>query len=154
MKTSRFFVFLIGLTVTGLLLFHPATRVVKGVKANTGCTASTIGATYGFALDGLGTSSRDVAHVGGFVPVAAAGTFSFNSGAGTVSRALTFDFGGLITSGVSDSGTYTVNSDCTGAATFPDVSETFNLVIVSGGNEIKFILTAPGTVTAGSMTKQ
>ncbi len=152
MKTYKLLLPVLGLAVIGLLLFHPAS--VRLVKANS-CTASTIGGTYGFAfLDGLGTSSRDVPHIGGFVPVAAAGTFSFNSGTGTVSRAFTFDFGGVITPGVSDSGPYTVNADCTGTATFPDVNETFNLVIVSGGNEIKFILTAPGTVTAGSMTKQ
>jgi hypothetical protein len=150
MKTYKFSIPVVGLAVIGLLLFHPATRVVK---ANTGCTVSTIGGTYGFAYDGLGTSSRNVPHIGAFIPVAAAGTFSFD-GVGTVSRAFTFSLAGEIITGVSESGTYTVSSsDCTGSATFPS-GETFNLVIVSGGNEIKFILAAPGTVVAGSMTKQ
>jgi len=149
MKTYKFSIPVVGLAVIGLLLFHPAARVVK---AN-GCTASTIGGIYGFAYDGLGTSSRNVPRIGAFVPVAAAGTFSFD-GAGAVSRAFTFSFAGEIITGVSDSGTYTVSSDCTGIATFPNARETFNLVIVSAGNEIKFILAAPGDVVAGSMTKQ
>lgn len=149
MKAYKLCIPVVGLAVIGLLLFHPATRVAK---ANTGCTASTIGGTYGFAYNGLGTSSRNVPRIGAFIPVAAAGTFSFN-GAGAVSRAFTFSFAGEIITGVSDSGTYAVSSDCTGTATFPNTSEIFNLVIVSGGNEIKFILAVPGDVVAGSMTK-
>jgi hypothetical protein len=150
MKAYKFCIPGVGLAVIGLLLFHPAS--VRLVKANTGCTASTIQATYAFAVDGLGASSRNATRIGAFIPVAAAGTFSFD-GVGTVSRAFTFSFAGQITSGLADSGTYTVNSDCTGVALFSDVGETFNLVIVSG-NEIRFINATPGTVLAGSMTKQ
>jgi hypothetical protein len=76
--------------------------------------------------------------------VAAAGTFSFN-GAGPVSRAFTFSFAGQIFPGIADSGTYTVNSDCTGVTSFSDVGETFNFAIVSG-NEIRLINATPGTV--------
>lgn len=103
-------------------------------------------------MDGLSASKPKAILIGAFIPVAAAGTFSFD-GVETVSRTFTFSFAGQIFSGVADSGTYTVNSDCTGVALFPDVSETFNLVIVNG-NEIKFINATTGTVLAGSMTKQ
>lgn len=152
MRTYRFPISVIGLIVIGLLLLHLTTRPAK---ANTVCTESAIAGTYGFAVDGLGTSSRNVPHIGGFVPVAAAGTFNFD-GVGTVSRTFTFSFAGIITPGVSQSGAYTVSSSpsgCTGVATFPDANETLNLVIVSGGNEIAFINATPGIVLAGSMKK-
>ena len=150
MKAYEFCIPVVGLVVIGLVLFHPAS--VRPVRASTGCTASTIRATYAFAVDGLAASSPKALRIGGFIPVAAAGTFSFD-GAGTVSRAFTFSFAGQIFPGIADSGTYMVNSDCTGVASFSDVGETFNLAIVSG-NEIRFINATPGTVLAGSMTKQ
>ncbi|HST12873.1 MAG TPA: hypothetical protein VLL05_21020, partial [Terriglobales bacterium] len=72
-------------------------------------------------------------------------------GRGTASRSLTVSFGGAIFP-VTDSGPYTVNSDCTLSATYSD--GTWNMVIIGRGKEIKAINTAPGTAVQGVLTKQ
>src|ERR1700687_2131012 len=85
------------------------------VQANDdGCNASTIKGTYGFAIGGLAgpSFSGNPQQIGEFVPLAAAGTFSFD-GHGTTSRSLTLSYGGVVFS-VSDSGPDTVHSDFTG----------------------------------------
>jgi len=74
--------------------------------------------------------------IGAFFPLAAAGTFSFD-GHGNAFRSFTLSFGGQIFPGSSDSGPYTVKSDCTASATFSD--GTWNMVIVGRGKEIKAI---------------
>jgi hypothetical protein len=88
-------------------------------------------------------------------PVAIAGTYTFNVD-GTVTRSFVVSSGGVIVS-ASDSGTYTVNADCSGAAVFPNTPlgvETFDLTIVGGGNAIHFINTTTGIALAGRMEKQ
>ena len=123
-------------------------------EAGAGCTASTIAGSYGFAIDGLVTPvfKGEPQHIDNFIPGALAGTFSFD-GQQTVSRAYTLSIGGLLIP-INDSSTYTVNSDCTGSAIFSDVGETWNLVIVNGGREIKAMDATPGFVVAGVLTRQ
>src|SRR5258707_6607448 len=60
-----------------------------------GCSASTIAGVYGFAIGGLASSSfsGQPQQIGEFVPLAAAGTFSFD-GHGTTSRSFTLSYGG------------------------------------------------------------
>jgi hypothetical protein len=117
-----------------------------------GCNASTIKGVYGFALGGLlsPSFSGQPQQIGEFVPLAAAGTFSFD-GHGTTSRSAQLSFGGAVFP-VSDSGPYTVNSDCTASATYSD--GTWNMVIIGHGKEIKAMNTAPGTVVQGVLTRQ
>jgi hypothetical protein len=117
-----------------------------------GCNASTIKGVYGFALGGLASPSfsGQPQQIGEFVPLAAAGTFSFD-GHGTTSRSAQLSFGGAVFP-VSDSGPYTVNSDCTASATYSD--GTWNMVIIGHGKEIKAMNTAPGTVVQGVLTRQ
>lgn len=123
------------------------------VQASPGCTASTIAGAYGFAINGLvsGSFNGQPQRVGAFFPLAAAGTFSFD-GRGNAFRSFTLSFGGQISPGTSDSGPYTVNSDCTGVATFSD--GTWNMVIVGRGKEIKAINATPGVVVEGVLTRQ
>jgi hypothetical protein len=122
------------------------------VHADDGCTDSTIAGTYGFALDGLvsesykGTPQR----IGAFLPLAAAGTFTFD-GHGNASRVYTVSFGGQV-SQASDSGPYKVHSNCTGSAVFPD--GTWKIVIVDHAKQIKAINATPGIAVEGVLTKQ
>ena len=122
------------------------------VFAHAGCTASTIVGTYGYSATGY-----NVTHPGTPTPhlLALAGTYTFSAD-GTVNRAFTISFEGVITSGVSDSGTYTVNADCSGTMGFNVFFglETYNLTIVGGGNAIHFINSTTGIVLAGRMEKQ
>jgi len=123
------------------------------VQANDdGCNASTIQGVYGFALSGLAspTFNGTPQQIGEFVPLAAAGTFSFD-GHGTTSRSANLSFGGAVFP-VSDSGPYTVNSDCTASATYSD--GTWKMVIVGHGKEIKAMNTAPGTAVQAVLTRQ
>jgi hypothetical protein len=117
-----------------------------------GCNASTVKGAYGFAIGGLvsTTFNGNPQLVGKFVPLAAAGTFSFD-GQGNSSRSFTVSFGGA-TFPASDSGPYTVNRDCTMSATYSD--GTWNMVIIGRGKEIKAVNTAPGTAVQGVLTKQ
>jgi hypothetical protein len=117
-----------------------------------GCNASTIKGTYGFALGGFASPSfsGQPQQIGEFVPLAAAGTFSFD-GHGNTSRSAQLSFGGAVFP-VSDSGPHSVNSDCTASATHSD--GTWNMVIIGHGKEIKAMNTAPGTVVQGVLTRQ
>lgn len=123
------------------------------VQANDdGCNASTIKGAYGFAIDGLSgpSFSGNPQQIGEFVPLAAAGTFSFD-GHGTTSRSFTLSYGGAVFP-VRDSGPYTVNSDCTVSATYSD--GTWNMVIIGHGKEIKAMNASPGAVVQGILTRQ
>jgi hypothetical protein len=122
------------------------------VHADDGCTDSTIAGAYGFALDGLVSESYNGTpqRIGAFLPLAAAGTFTFD-GHGNASRAYTVSFGGQVSPG-NDSGPYKVHSDCTGSAVFPD--GTWNLVIVDHAKQIKAINATPGIAVEGVLTRQ
>jgi hypothetical protein len=122
------------------------------VQANDGCTDSTIAGTYGFALNGLVSNSYNGTpqRIGAFLPLAAAGTFSFD-GHGKASRSYTLSIGGQVSPG-SDSGPYKVHSNCTGSAVFPD--GTWKIVIVDDAKQIKAINATPGIAVEGVLTKQ
>jgi hypothetical protein len=122
------------------------------VQADDGCTDSTIAGTYGFALDGLVSNSYNGTpqRIGAFLPLAAAGTFSFD-GHGKASRSYTVSFGGQV-SPARDSGPYKVHSDCTGSAVFPD--GTWKIVIVDHAKQIKAINATPGVLVEGVLTRQ
>jgi hypothetical protein len=138
-------------TTTALALVMVGHRNVAQAN-DEGCNASTVKGAYGFAIGGFvsTTFSGNPQQVGEFVPLAAAGTFSFD-GQGTSSRAFTASFGGAVFP-ASDSGPYTVNRDCTLSATYSD--GTWNMVIIGHGKEIKAMNTAPGTAVQGVLTKQ
>jgi hypothetical protein len=154
--------FLITLTVAALAAIavvrtaHAAKNVTGPLgfaDGAQGCTTATIAGSYGIASDGMfsPTFSGQPQKIGEFIPIAFAGTFSFD-GRGAASRAATLSAGGQINS-FTDSGTYTVNSNCTGSVVFPGAGETWNLVIVSR-KEIKTLNATSGIVAAGVLTQQ
>ena len=111
------------------------------------CSLRTLKGSYGDTISGT---------IVGFGPIAAIGVTNFD-GQGHFTGTDTVNING--SGGISESstGTYTVNSDCTGSSvtTFPDgrvVSLSF--VIVNHGKEFLFLNTAPGLVITGSSKKQ
>jgi len=138
-------------TTTALALVMFGHRNVAQAN-DEGCNAATVQGTYGSAIGGFvsTTFSGSPQLVGEFVPLAAAGTFSFD-GQGTTSRSFTVSFGGA-TFPLSDSGPYTVSRDCTLSATYSD--GTWSMVIIGRGREIKAMNTAPGTAVQGVLTRQ
>jgi hypothetical protein len=116
------------------------------LSATPACTTSTISGGYGYAISGMLFQSS-----GSFYTFADSGSLTAD-GNGTFTGSSTFSESGTIASR-SISGTYTVNSDCTGSATFTDSlgnSLNINLVILGGGQEIDFIQTDAGAVVSGS----
>jgi hypothetical protein len=150
MKTrNRFLSLAISMPVIFVLML---TANHATVKANIGCNDATIAGTYGFALTGLVSPSfkGQPQQIGEFIPLAAAGTFSFD-GNGTASRSFTASFGGQISTS-HDSGPYKVISGCKGSATFPD--GTWRMVVIDHGREIKVINATPGILVDGVLTQQ
>jgi hypothetical protein len=123
-----------------LRLTHPAKA-----RAQNGCNASTIQGTFVYAFEGLA----------GGVPVAGIGRVTLDGSAnGTGSDTISINGVPLQRT---YTGTYTVNSDCTGSATYKDsLGQTFHEsgIVMNGGNQIAVIVTDPGAVLAFTDTRQ
>ena len=117
------------------------------------CTQGTVVATYGFATQGSylpgGHSGSGASRL-----IALAGTYRFNDNA-TVTRTFTISLDGQVAD-VVDSGTFAINSDCSGEAVFsaPFGPEPIKLSIVDGGSAIMFMNAVPGIFMTGKMEKQ
>ena len=162
--------FATGIGFTMSIVITSGGQEIKYVGANTGnvnsgtlrlmgpsCSVSILsGNSYGYATNGLvGTASgNSYPHLGGFVPFAHAGQLSFAAD-GTVSGVDNASFGGVLMPSQQVSGTYSVNSDCTGTTTMTiaGVDNSWHFVILQSANQIIFIATPTGYVWAGALTK-
>jgi hypothetical protein len=144
---------------------------IKYVGSNTGnvnagtlrlmgasCSASTLsGNSYGYAANGLvgAGNGNGFPRVGGYVPFADAGQISFAAD-GSISGVDNASFGGVLVPGQPVSGSYSVNSDCTGTTTMTiaGVDNSWHFVILQGGDQVIFIATPSGIVWAGTLTKE
>jgi|SRR5215471_18791937 len=127
---------------------------VRAVYARSGCTDATLTGNYAFSQPGFTTPNKSVK--GNEDPAAAVGVFAFD-GAGNISSSYTVAFKGVISAGQTGSGTYTVNSDCTGSISFTAgdaAGFTLNTVIVGGGIEIFGIATTPSYTVTVDAKKQ
>ena len=118
---------------------------VRAVYAQSGCSVATLSGNYAFSQSGFTPKKLN----GNQLPAADVGVFAFD-GTGNVSASWTDVFAGVVTTNHTGSGTYTVNSDCTGSlsGTTGDLAGvTANMVIIGGGTEIFGINTIP-SVTA------
>src|SRR5215469_17910699 len=106
---------LLVLAVLAALVIATTTskHTLRPVYASTGCTDATLTGNYAFNLSGFGTRPVDQPK-GNEVPLAAIGIFAFD-GAGNHSTSFTSVQNGVISTGNTASGTYSVNSDCTGS---------------------------------------
>lgn len=120
-----------------------AGAVISGVAKPqaSGCTIATMNGGYGYAVSGW-TGTADAYVESGKV---------VSDGAGNLSLQATASQAGTIATG-SSTGTYSVNSDCTGTATFTDSFGSYhlNLVVVDSGREVQFIQTDSGITISGS----
>lgn len=107
-----------------------------------GCTVASLQGAYGFVLSGISLPLGPVASVGIFAA----------DGAGGVSGHSTNSENGMITRDTF-TGTYTMDSDCTGSFTFAE-GDTSDFVIVAAGTEINVIDTKPGNVETAVGKKQ
>lgn len=137
---------LIGLGLVGtVLMVGPTTKSKPEVLAESnGCQLNSLSGVYGVPFLGyFGDSSP-------FIPVAAAGTFTFRSD-GTVHRHFHASFGGSLFP-IDDDGTYVRNEDCSFTANVP--GETWDLIPVAEGKQLEFFINTPLRTAAGTMTRQ
>jgi len=109
------------------------------------CNATTLAGSYGYRFSALFAPPRPVnalLKMGSFIPGAQAGRIVFNpnsstSSDGTLAAFQEGNIGG-IPSGVSFTGSYSVNSDCTGTLNRNEDGTEFFFTVVQGGAEIEF----------------
>jgi hypothetical protein len=108
--------------------------VLSVVHAQSGCSSASLSGNYGFTFQGF-----DIPRAGAHsVPFAGAGILAFD-GAGNVSISFATALNGQVSTGAAGTGTYSVNSDCTGTTAFATgdaAGETLTWVIVSSGREV------------------
>jgi hypothetical protein len=123
-------------------------------RAHSSCSNpnSILNATYGWLAEGmLAAGNTKAPKIGDFIPLVQVGYITFD-GNGNFSGAHDTSLGGDLIPHV-DSGTYSVNSDCTtGTISFATgIGFTVSIVITSGGQEIKFVSATTGGVTPGTL---
>jgi hypothetical protein len=123
-------------------------------QAKSDCTNpnSILNSTYGWKGHALGAAGNPQGpQIGAYVPFVHFGHFTFD-GNGNFSGAHDTNFGGGLLPHA-DSGTYSVNSDCTtGTISFTTgAGIVLSIVITSGGQEIKFVGANEGIVESGTL---
>jgi hypothetical protein len=153
MKKSRIWSVPVLLGV-GMIIAYSMKSQPKVFAQSTSCSITNLNATYGFSFEGFASSRppQTPLRIDAFSPVAAAGTITFGP-SGILSRSFNVSLGKVI-SPVADSGSYSINPDCTFTAYLPEVGETWNLVPVNGGKQIEFSVNTAGRVGAGILTQQ
>ncbi len=121
-----------------------ANHVESAVAVEQGtATCTDLGVKHTYSLEATGFFI-------GTGQIAAAGQLVLN-GKGSLTGTVTFSVNGSISS-LPVTGTYQINSNCTGTATFTPQGQSainISLVIVNGGKELMFIETDSGTVVSG-----
>ena len=147
----------LALAVSATLVFVVTSwkHGVTPVHAQAGCSVATLKGPYAFKDQGFTTPGHTVNGPTIF-PFAAMGVEAFD-GAGNVSVSYTLVVNGTTAAGLTGSGTYTVNSDCTGSVSFTTgdaAGLTFNIAVIGGGTESFGIHTSPGITGALDAKKQ
>ena len=125
---------------------------VRTVYAQSGCSNATLNSKYAFTDTGFEKSQRSQKEPE--IPIAVVGVLGFD-GDGHASLNFNIAFDGSIAEGLTNTGTYTVNSDCTGAISFTgDIPINFDMVVIGGGIEIFGLPTSPGLTQTFDAKKQ
>lgn len=130
---------------------------LRPVYAQSGCTDTTLTGNYAVIGPGFVTpAAAKTVSASQDVPIAIVGVLAFD-GAGKVSFTFTLAVNGVISQGLTSSGAYTVNSDCTGSISFTSgaaAGVAFNTAIIGGGTEVFAIQTNSGTTATFDAKKQ
>lgn len=155
--------FIIGLTAAaaaalGLGAAHAAqsgAALAAPLAASGAAVCSTAGVEGSYAYSqspAFNSFQGPQGSVSAFAPVTLLGHYVFD-GQGHVARSVSISLSGSPAFPVQDPGTYTVNPDCTGLVSFPDLGETLSFVIVSA-HRIAIGTTTPGEVGVGTLLRQ
>jgi hypothetical protein len=115
------------------------------------CSVRSLRGGYGLIFQGFGTMAPVPALTGAFLPAAGVGVVNFD-GSGSLTLTDTVSSGGKVAL-LTTTGTYTVDSDCTGSLNAPGAAA-WNFVIVHDGGQILAINTIQGRVAAVNLEKQ
>ena len=130
--------FTLGAVAALALIIAPAARAY-----DKGCSVASLKGTFAYTGTGYNVSANGAA-----TPFAEVGTQTFD-GAGATTTTFTASANGNLFQ-ISFSGTYTVNSDCTGTMTLltpaPNPTVTLFFAIADNLNEFQAIETLPGVV--------
>jgi hypothetical protein len=99
------------------------------------CSEATLKGTYLFAADGVEIKGNDQ------LPASYAGYEVFD-GNGKVNQVFSANVNGKVTRNETISGTYTVEADCTGTATYADGTR-FDQFVAPDGSQLTFVQTHP-----------
>ena len=135
------------------VLFALAVVVTTTSTVYAQCSNATLTGNYPFIYSGANAPGHSVTGKNTFGN-AAVGVFTFD-GAGNFTVSYTVVFNGQASStNVPDSGTYTLNSDCTGTLTDTSIGIHFNIATAGGGAEILGIQTDPGNTDTFDAKRQ
>ncbi len=122
--------------------------VVPKMQAQAGCTLATLNGSYGVRFTGFSPGTTPPVPTTATFPITGVGTFTFNGAGGYSANGTQSNNGTIIT--FTDTGTYTVNPDCTGSiVSSVNPTNIGNFVIVATGTQAFFISTNPGSVQSG-----
>lgn len=123
-------------------------------RAQDGCTNESFKGVYGYVHNGAFYYQDGSGNWGYY---AAAGKMAAD-GNGAVANTESASFDGYVQRNQNYSGTYTINADCTGTATFTDSSgktiANFDLVLSNGGKDIQMVETDADTMISGTAKLQ
>lgn len=129
--------------------------IVPVVRASEGCSVKTLHGIYG----GVGSLLTLPSSTPGAIPqsIAAFQPFDFLEvitfdGSGNFQSTITASVGGTPAQSFPDSGTYTVNSNCTGSLATTS-GFTFDFIVFHGGKEVRYIQTDGSGVAAFTETR-
>jgi len=138
-----------------LVLFPTSKHGLPVVHAQSGCSVATLTGNYGF-IQPAGFITPGHAVKGAEVPWQLAGIMAFD-GAGDVSASYSGAINGTVFTNQTASGTYAVNSDCTGSLSFTSgdaAGYTANMAIIGGGAELFGVSTGTGDTASFDAKKQ
>lgn len=150
MRRIAIFVGVFGVGV-GVVLGLALTRLTESAYARETCNTQSLKGPYGYAISGsafLPPGNRTAKEV---ADAAFGGRVVFD-GDGHLSGADWVSLNGN-TSPRDYTGTYAIDSDCSGHAAIAGTPATFNFTLVDNGRQIKLIETDPGFVISGTLRK-
>ena len=151
-RSIALFIFVVvfaSMLVVGLVFRSGNAGLVPNMQAKEkGCTLDTLEGEYLFT----GRADRAPGQPETNFPLVIAGVYTFD-GAGNLSSFFTVSAGGNILRGQTITGTYTLESDCSGTLHFED-GRNFDLFVSRDGSEGNAIRTDNGTIVTRSFKKR
>jgi hypothetical protein len=124
--------------------------LTAGLAQTGACDLTSFNGAFGYSLSGSVYDTRGYVYL-----IGAAGRMT-SDGAGNLTGADTYSFDGNVAKR-QYTGTYTVESDCTGSVTLttPNGNSThFDFVLVNDGKEVSLVQSDSGWIVTGSLKKQ